>query len=53
MKKEPHGGLLSVSLLSSLRVVRGLSVKLVRVDQKGHVGAWGLRGLKERKATLD
>lgn len=42
-----------MSLLSSLRDAQGLSVKLGRVDQKGHVGAWDLEGLKERKATLE
>ncbi len=40
-------------VLFPLRVALGLSVKLVRVDQKGRVGARGLQGLKERKATLD
>lgn len=62
MKKEPHSGQLllfysflprKMTLLSSLRVVRGLLVNLVKVEQKGHVGAWGLQGPKERKATLD
>lgn len=32
---------------------QGHLVKLVRVDQKGHVGAQGLEGLKERRVTLD
>ncbi len=62
MKSEPHSRHLfscllackvTLSRLSSLRVVQGLSEKLVRADQKGHVGARGLQGLKERRVTLD
>lgn len=40
-------------LSSRRRDAQGHLVKLVRVDQKGHVGAQGLEGLKERRVTLD